>query len=80
METELDYLRQEMLDAFQVMDSETVELRRATACQLLRDCLSQAHELGFEVTIRFSQGQREIDFVKTTKGMTRNTPRSIATF
>lgn len=65
METDLDLLRKAMLDAFEAMDSEMTEPYRATACLRVRDCLSQAHELGFDVTIRFSQGRREIGFVKT---------------
>ena len=65
METELENLRREMLDDFAVMDSEMAETYRATACLFLRDCLRRAHELGFDVTVRFSQGSREIEFVET---------------
>lgn len=65
MGTELENLRREMLDDFAVMDSEMAEPYRATACLCLRGCLSRAHELGFDVSVRFSQGRREIEFVKT---------------
>ena len=65
MGAELENLRREMLDAFEVMDSDIALPYRATACQFLRDCLRRAHELGFDVAIRFSQGSREIEFVKT---------------
>ena len=65
MGTELENLRREMLDAFEVMDSEMAEPYRATSCLFLRDCISRAHALGFDVRIRFSRERREIEFVKT---------------
>ena len=65
MEIELENLRQEMLDAFEVMDSDVAIPYRDTACHFLRDCLRRAHKLGFDVTIRFSQGSRQIEFLKT---------------
>jgi hypothetical protein len=65
METELENLRREMLEAFEVIDSDVAVPYRDTACHFLRDCLRRAHKLGFDVTIRFSQGSREIELAET---------------
>jgi hypothetical protein len=75
METELENLKQEMLEAFEVMDSDVAIPYRDTACHFLRDCLRRAHKLGFDVTIRFFQGSREIEFMKTDESNRKPAPR-----